>query len=390
MREFFVDLHIHIGRTYKGQAVKITASKNLTFSNIMQEASDKKGIDMIGIIDMHSPQVIEEVEGYIKNGEVIELEEGGLRYKQTTIILGSEVEIRFPECSGTAHFLTYFPNLERMKQFSSWLYTKVKNVHLSTQRLHASMDELMEQVASCEGIVIPAHVFTPFKSVYGNCTNSMSNLLDMSLIPAVELGLSSDSDMADCLSELHPKTFVTNSDAHSLPKIGREYQKIKMQDCNYQELWKALWRKDERKITANYGLNPKLGKYHLTRCAACSELIREDDGERCPYCGHSQIINGVFNRLRDIADLNTPQHPPHRPPYVHQVPLEFIPGLGPRKLKDLLDCFGTEMRVLHFVTETELAAIVGETLARLIIQNRLGIVNIEEGGGGKYGKILSH
>lgn len=62
MKEFFADLHIHIGRTHKGKAVKITASNQLTFSNIIEEASERKGLDMIGIIDMHSPQVLEEVE----------------------------------------------------------------------------------------------------------------------------------------------------------------------------------------------------------------------------------------------------------------------------------------------------------------------------------------
>jgi uncharacterized protein (TIGR00375 family) len=390
MNEYFVDLHIHIGRTFKGQAVKITASKNLTFTNIIKEASEKKGLDIIGIIDMHSPQVLEEVEECIAQGFVTPLEEGGLRYNETTIILGCEVEIRFSSLSCTAHFLTYFPNLDQMKKFSGWLGTKVKNIHLSTQRLYATMEELQECVDQCNGILIPAHVFTPFKSIYGNCAHSMGLLLDSSGIPAVELGLSSNSAMADCLSELHDKSFVTNSDAHSLQKIAREYQKIRMKGANFTELVKALWRQEGRQVTVNYGLNPKLGKYHLTRCAACEELLREDEVERCPYCGHPHMIKGVYNRLRDIADLNAPQHPSHRPPYIHQVPLEFIPNLGPKKLKDLLLCFGTEMNILHHAMEDELASVVGEQIAQLIIKNRMGLVDVAEGGGGKYGKLIAH
>ena len=388
MKEYFVDLHIHIGRTFKGKAVKITASRNLTFSNIIEEASERKGIDMIGIIDMHSPQVLEEVEELIKDGLVHEQEQGGLRYKQTTVILGCEVEMRFEALKGTAHFLVYMPTLAKMKNFSTWLATKVKNIHLSTQRVYASMAELQEKVKVENGILIPAHVFTPFKSVYGNCTDSLANVLDPSQIPAIELGLSSDTEMADCISELHDLTFVTNSDAHSLPKIAREYQKVLLADANFEELRKALWRREGRQIMANYGLNPKLGKYHLTRCASCDELVKEEPGAHCPYCGHAKLIQGVSNRLHQIADLEQPNHPSFRPPYIHQVPLEFIPKLGPKKMNELLNHFHTEMNILHHVAESELAAVVGSEISGYIVKNRRGEMHVLEGGGGKYGKVL--
>lgn len=389
MNDYFADFHIHIGRTYKGQAVKITASKNLTFSHIIEEASERKGLDMIGIIDMHSPQVIEEVEELIEAGQVRELSDGGLQYKSTVIMLGSEVELRFEPLQCTAHFLVYVPTMNIMKEFSAWLATKVKNVHLSTQRMYVTMPELQEKVRSWGGFIIPAHVFTPFKSVYGNCTHSLKDILDTRFIPAVELGLSSDSDMADCLSELHEKTFVTNSDAHSLNKIGREYQKVRMKGCSFSEWEDALWRRNGRGMLANYGLHPKLGKYHLTRCAACEELVREEAAEHCPFCGHSALIRGVFNRLRDIADLPQPKHPPHRPPYIHQVPLEFIPKLGPKKMRELLQHFQTEMKILHQVSQQELESVVGEGIAGLIMKNRQGIMQLAEGGGGRYGKVLN-
>ena len=388
MKEFFADLHIHIGRTYKQKAVKITASNQLTFSNIIEEASERKGMDMIGIIDMHSPQVLEEVDQRIEEGAVVELPDGGLRYKNTTIIMGCEVECRFEDLGGTAHFLVYCPTLATMKEFSRWLQTKVKNIHLSTQRIYASMEELQAMVQSLQGVFIPAHIFTPFKSVYGNCSHTMKHLLDSSQVPAVELGLSSDTSMADCISELSNKTFMTNSDAHSLAKIGREYQQIRMRECNFSEWKKALWRIDGRAVTANYGLNPKLGKYHLTRCASCSELVRENEGQRCPYCGHSKLIKGVYNRLQEIVDRPSPMHPDHRPPYIHQVPLEFIPKLGPKKMKELLRHFQTEMNVLHHVPEDQLAQVVGEAIAHLIIKNRRGEMQILEGGGGRYGKVI--
>ncbi|MEW9669654.1 endonuclease Q family protein [Ammoniphilus sp. 3BR4] len=388
MKEFFADLHIHIGRTYKGKAVKITASRTLTFSRIIEEASERKGLDMIGIIDMHSPEVLEEMDELILSGQVQELPGGGLKYKNTVVILGSEVELRFEQVGGTAHFLVYLPTVAEMKSFSSWLSQRVKNIQLSTQRAYATMEELQERVTEGKGILIPAHVFTPFKSVYGNCGPSLHQFMDASLVPAVELGLSSDTDMADCLGELADKTFVTNSDAHSLAKIAREYQKMRMGECSFDELRKVLWREEGRKITANYGLHPKLGKYHLTRCASCDELVREGAEGRCPYCGHHQLIRGVYNRLMDIADRKEPIHPDHRPPYIHQVPLEFIPGLGPKKIQDLLRHFKTEMNVLHEADQEQLASIVGEPISRLILTNRMGEMAMEEGGGGRYGKIL--
>ena len=89
------------------------------------------------------------------------------------------------------------------------------------------------------------------------------------LIDGIELGLSSDTKMADQIKELHDYTFVTNSDAHSLAKIAREYQVMAMEESTFIELRKALKGEEGRKIIANYGLDPLLGKYHKTVCAKC-------------------------------------------------------------------------------------------------------------------------
>lgn len=86
-KEIYADLHIHIGRTEKGRAVKITGSKNLTLKNILETATSRKGLDLIGIIDCHSPEVIEEIEQLIYEGKAQELDEGGVRFENTTLIL---------------------------------------------------------------------------------------------------------------------------------------------------------------------------------------------------------------------------------------------------------------------------------------------------------------
>src|SRR5690606_4785733 len=129
--------------------------------------------------------------------------------------------------------------------------------------------------------------------------------------------------------------------------------------------------------------------YHLTRCAACSELAPESTGRRCPSCGQSKLVQGDTNRLAAIADRSAPSRPAHRPPYIHQVPLEFNPKPGPKTLNRLLDRYQTEMNALHHASREELAEVVSPSLADAIITNRRGETRIEEGGGGRYGRVLS-
>ncbi|WP_261301176.1 endonuclease Q family protein [Paenibacillus andongensis] len=388
MNAYYVDLHIHIGRSENGQAVKISAANDLTFFNIAQEAAVRKGMEIIGIIDCHSPSVQDDIMTYLDRGEMVELEGGGIRYQDTTVILGSEIEVRDPGM-GPAHLLAYMPNLALMQGFTQWMKGHMKNVELSSQRIYAPARVVQEEVLGRGGILIPAHIFTPHKSVYGSATSKMEHLLDVKGISAVELGLSADSDMAGLISELDPFTFVTNSDAHSLSKIGREYNEMKLAAPTYEELVKALHRQDERGILANYGLNPRLGKYHRTYCSLCESVLDESEttAERCADCGSNKIIRGVMDRIMNLADREMAYLPPYRPPYHFQVPLEFIPGLGPKKLDQLLHRFGTEMNVLHRTTPEELASEVGEEIAAYIVKAREGTLQLEVGGGGRYGKV---
>lgn len=385
MNHYYVDLHIHIGRTFTGKAVKITGAKSLTFSNIIEHARNEKGLNMIGIIDCHSPEVIIEMEKLMETGELTEHAGGGLSYGGLSVIPGSELEVYDENCQGPIHLLCYFPTLKAMKDFSSWLSGHLKNINLSSQRIYASGRELQNKVKELSGLFIPAHVFTPFKSLFGKgVIRSLTEVLDPDKIDGIELGLSSDTSMADALGELHRYSFVTNSDAHSLPKIAREYQVIAMQEPSFAELQKALHVVDDRRIVANYGLDPLLGKYHQTVCATCQ--AQYDSSElQCPHCHDTKIVKGVADR---ILELKTAENSPeHRPPYIHQVPLDFIPGLGQKLLRKLLDHFGTEMAILHEVPAESLKQVIPDKVAALIIKARQGELNLLAGGGGKYGKI---
>ena len=240
-----------------GKPIKITAARSLNFANIAKECCDRKGIQMVGIIDSASPYVIEDIENFLKNGDAYEIKDGGIIYKdKVCIILGSEIEtseINDEGKTGSAHNLCYFPSLEDIKGFSKEMSTHIKNMTLSSQRANISAYQLIDIVEKYHGILIPAHAFTPHKSFYGNCTSRLSRIFQdkFDKIFAIELGLSADTELADQISELETRSFITNSDAHSLPKIAREYNKLLLNDISFKELVKALKREEGRKILAN-------------------------------------------------------------------------------------------------------------------------------------------
>ncbi|MGZ4111578.1 MAG: endonuclease Q family protein [Tumebacillaceae bacterium] len=390
LHDYFLDLHIHIGRTRDNQPVKITASRDLTFFEIIREAADRKGIQIIGIIDAVSPPVLEEIAAFVRDGVMTELAGGGYDYHgKTTLLLGAEVETSGPN-GGAAHFGVWMRDIATMREFSDWLGERVTNRVLSSQRARCTSFELQAKCTELGGMFIINHAFTPHKSVLGNCVSRVADMVDVAHLTALELGLSSDSDLADLFSELANTTFVSNSDAHSLAKIGREYNKVRVAAPTFDEVKKALLREDGRGVIANYGLEPKLGKYHRTFCLACDAILdlATIQSDQCPECGSKKVVRGVLDRIQSIADRNTPVHPAFRPPYYYQIPLEFIPKVGGRTINKLLDHFGTEMNVLHTATEEQIAEVVGAKIAHDIARARRGELPISVGGGGTYGKIV--
>ncbi|MBX0356140.1 endonuclease Q family protein [Halobacillus sp. Nhm2S1] len=384
MDTFFVDLHIHIGRDWNGKPVKITGSKSLTLSNILEEATNRKGLDMVGVIDAQAPSVQEEMLDLIDRGKAVELKGGGIRYQDTVLLLGSEIEVYDAACSGPIHVLCYFPTVNRMRAFTAWLSHKMKNVNLSSQRFYGTARELQQYVKDHEGIFIPAHVFTPFKSLYGKgVKETLREVLDPDKIDAVELGLSADTGMADLIGELEPYTYVTNSDAHSLGKLAREYQQMTLKALNFEELQMALHNQQGRKVLTNYGMSPAMGKYHQTVCAKCLAPA-ELSASHCEACGSRKIVKGVNDRVQELKSSTQKKE---RPPYVYQVPLSSLPGVGTRTYEKLIKAFGTEMAVIHEVSREQLTAVIPEQVVERIIAMRKGTLTIQAGGGGRYGRI---
>src|SRR5699024_1854280 len=105
---------------------------------------------------------------------------------------------------------------------------------------------------------------------------------------------------------------------------------------------------------------PKLGKYHRTFCLKCNKKV---EGElpitKCSLDANHRIVMGVKDRLKIIGDRDIDCHD-IRPEYHYQVPLEFLPGVGPKTIDKLIDAFGTEMDILHSADYHNIANVVGD------------------------------
>ena len=163
---------------------------------------------------------------------------------------------------------------------------------------------------------------------------------------------------------------------------------MQLDGISFKEFIKALKNEDGRKIVANYGMDPKLGKYHRTYCEVCDKRIPGNAPvTKCDTCDSRNITMGVYDRIEIIKDKKETKSPDIRPEYVYQYPLTFIPGVGGKTIDKLLEHFGTEMTILHQLSDDDIEAVVGSKVAQNIIKARDGKMHIVEGGGGVYGKV---
>jgi PHP family Zn ribbon phosphoesterase len=129
------------------------------------------------------------------------------------------------------------------------MQSRIKNLSLSTQKARVSLTELINLAVILEAVFCPAHVFTPHKGIYGAWTARITQALgrDAAMIKTIELGLSADTDMADLIAETRSLSFMSNSDAHSGDKMGREYNLFRMNDKSFLEFRYCLENINERK-----------------------------------------------------------------------------------------------------------------------------------------------
>jgi len=382
------DLHVHIGATAAGRPVKISASRRLTLDAI-RAAAVEKGLDVVGVVDCHVPAVQEELAGQLAAGRLAAVPGGGFAWPEGPLLIPA-VEIE--TCAGAErrpmHCLVYLPDLPALRSFSAWLRGYVRNIDLSSQRCRASLRQVQERAVALGGFLVPAHVFTPHRGMYA-AADGLAEVLGAQRPPAVaalELGLSADTELAAGLPELAGITFLSNSDAHSAATMGREYNLIALGERSFSGLESAL---REGAVRANYGLDPRLGKYHRSFCPSCRQvLLGEPPQRQCPTCGSRAVVCGVLDRVVELRQGRRQPSPTPRPPYFHRVPLVMIPGVGPAARKRLRAAFGCELAAAE-AGEQELAAVVGERLAAVMVAARAGRASLVTGGGGRYGRLLA-
>lgn len=199
----------------------------------------------------------------------------------------------------------------------------------------------------------------------------------------MSFGLSADTDYADRIRELADKKFLTNSDAHSLPKIAREYNTFEMENISFESFKKVLGYEEEKSesetkklnyIVCNNGMYSRLGKYNKTYCDMC-ECVSEIEDGKCKKCGSKKIVKGVEDRVLEIADGESIS-PKNRPEYMYKIPLEYIPKLGKKTKEKMLELYGTEMNILNKVSIKNIEENFGKQIAKNIEIARNGNITI--------------
>lgn len=386
------DLHIH-GR------YSMATSKNMVPEVIAAQAQ-LKGLHLVGTGDAFHQrwlQLIEDSTEQVADG-VYSIKEDRRPEKdpdlpsqnqEPLLILTAEVEdIK------RVHHLLILPSIETAHQIRGELRGNLDSDGRPRVRMSGREIQELAQEKGC--LLGPSHAFTPWTSIYKeydsiyDCYSHKPDFL--------ELGLSADTDMADRIEELQDIPFLTNSDAHSPwpHRLGREFNEIEINRIDYPSLENAL---KDLKIKANYGFDPRMGKYHLTACTKCYHLFPVKKAlemkMKCP-CGGT-IKKGVDYRIEELATWNEPHHPPNRPPYIYILPLaeiiSLVYGKGVTTVfvqkiwREMLQRFSDEISVLINAPMEDLEE-ADPKLAPVIKSFRDGTLKMQSGGGGRYGEII--
>ena len=303
------------------------------------------------------------------------------------------------------HNLILLPSLEAAENLSLRLEA-IGNIHSDGRPILGldSRDLLEITLDACpEAIFIPAHIWTPHFSMFGafsgfdtveECFGDMTPY-----IHAVETGLSSDPPMNWRLSALDRFALVSNSDAHSPAKLGREANLLAIAPV-YDELQRALSGHNAPGFQGTVEFFPEEGKYHLDGHRACGLRLTPEETQnyqgRCPQCG-KKITVGVLNRAEQLADRPEGYVPENAPGFERLVPLAEIiaasTGYGAASMRVvrqydlLLETLGPEFDILRKINLETIEKAAGPCIAEGIRRVRAGEVRLLAGYDGEYGTI---
>ena len=271
--------------------------------------------------------------------------------------------------------------------------------------LHMEAWRLVELIMGVDlrCFVVPAHAWTPHFSLFGSNSgfDSVEECFEHQTkhIFALETGLSSDPAMNWRLSQLDRYALISNSDSHSARRIGREANVFNC-ERSFDAIASALRTKDRTQFLSTLEFFPEEGKYHYDGHRNCRVRWAPQETRqhnfRCPTCGR-RVTVGVMHRVETLADRPEGSVPERAIPFKRIVPLDQIiaevlgMGVGTqaveREYQSLIHHCGTEFNVLLTASEEELRKATTPKIADGILQVREGLVTIEPGYDGEYGKV---
>lgn len=412
MKNFIADLHVH-------SRFSRATSKNLTPRNLAAWAS-VKGIQLLATGDFTHPGWLEMISDQLKS-----VENGFFRLKDQSGLgqelpwfsgTGGAEDIRFVLCTEISsiykkggkvrkiHNLVFMPGLEAVRKFNIRLGQVGNLASDGRPILGLPARDLLEMVLETDPLafLVPAHIWTPWFSLFGSKSgfNRLEDCFEdlSSEIFALETGLSSDPEMNQLWSALDRYTLISNSDAHSGEKLGREANLLSG-EISFPALRAAL-RKDTgpARFEGTLEFYPEEGKYHLDGHRKCGIVLEPAETARlkgiCPVCGKELTI-GVLNRVFELADRETPVRSAAQK-FSSLVPLTEVlseilgSGSGTKKVmgmyNQLLWDFGSELDILRRAPVEDLkksSALLAEAVDRM----RKGQVRRHSGYDGEYGRI---
>jgi len=406
---FYADLHVH--SKYSRATSKQCDPEHLAYWAM------RKGIRVIGTGDFTHPawraelaeKLVRAEPGLFRLRPDLEREVGAWPSlppgEPTRFMLSVEISTIYNRAGRTrkVHHVVYAPDLDRADEIARRL-AKIGNI-ASDGRPILGLDSrdlleiVLESGAGC--YLVPAHVWTPWfavlgsKSGFDDVTECYADLSDH--IFALETGLSSDPKMNWRLSKLDRYTLVSNSDAHSPSKLGREACAFEC-DLDYYAMRRALETGDEYGGTVEFF--PEEGKYHLDGHRKCGVVLEPEEtraaGGCCPVCGKPVTV-GVMHRVLELADRPPGFQPPGAHPFRSLIPLPEIiaeiarTGAGSKTVArgydGLLARLGSELHILERAPVEELRRAGSPHLAEAIDRMRRGAVIRKAGFDGEYGAI---
>lgn len=303
------------------------------------------------------------------------------------------------------HSIIAAPSFEVAAKINSKL-AEIGNLH-SDGRPILGLDakELLKIVldASPDCIFIPAHVWTPHFGVLGSGAgfDSLEECFEelTPYITALETGLSSDPAMNWRCTALDNFTLVSNSDAHSPAKLGREANRFDT-DLSYFAIKKAVKEGDPQQFLETIEFYPEEGKYHLDGHRNCQVILTPEQSaklnEICPQCGKKLTI-GVMNRVEKLANQPSGREKPRKIPFRYLVPLPEIlahileTSVNSQKVaiayNSLIQNLGNEFFILLDAPQQAIEKASTKIIAEAIQRVRNGKLTISPGFDGEYGTI---